>query len=401
MALNKLTSNDALKNWRLRINELIDEVDKRSPTNHASSEVKYGLASGTNYGHVKLVDDINAVYDKNSGIAASPLAVKGVYDIAKNAFQLGTKIEGTVEADSFKGKFEGNADTATLATNAINDENGNNITTTYATKNEIINGDNKYSGSLKRDGTAIQWRDILTDTNSSFIHQSTYIGYMPALNLQTQDGRVGFGTYQSLCRWDYFTTTNSTNTPDAYIDLKPTGVTIKGDLIVNGRGNELGDLQLTGFLKVTGDIEATKTITADKVFNAYWNDYAEFFEKGEETEVGDIVALDLFSDEERYIKASKNNPTVVGVHSDTYGHILGGSETIEESEKNHIPVGLVGRVKTKIVGKIKKGEFVVLSGIAGVGCAYDEETNKPLDVIGVAVENSNDTGVKLVKIKLK
>ena len=394
MALNKLTSNDVLKNWRLRINELIDEVDKRSPINHASSEIKYGISTGTEYGHVKLIDDVNAVYDNTSGIAASPLAVKKVYDIAKSAIQLGTKIEGTIEADSFKGTLEGNADTATLATNAINDKNGNNIVETYATKNEIKNGI-MYTGSLKRDGTSIQWKDILTDINSSFLYQTSYVGYMPALNLQTQDGRIGFGTYQSLCRWDYFLQTNSTNTPDAYIDLNPSGVIVKGVLTVNGGETLTGDLQ------VNGHITATETIIGDKVFNAYWNDYAEFFEKGEETEVGDIVALDFSSDEERYVKASKENPTVVGVHSDSYGHILGGKDTIEESEKTHIPVGLVGRVKTKIVGKIKKGEFVVLSGIAGVGCAYDEEVNNPLDVIGVAVETSNDTGIKLVKIKLK
>ena len=28
MALSKLTSNDALKNWRLKINEVIDELDR-------------------------------------------------------------------------------------------------------------------------------------------------------------------------------------------------------------------------------------------------------------------------------------------------------------------------------------------------------------------------------------
>jgi hypothetical protein len=159
---------------------------------------------------------------------------------------------------------------------------------------------------------------------------------------------------------------------------------------------------VAGKMTIGGDLHTLGTITAKgKVYNAVWNDYAEFFEKGEETEVGDIIALDLSSDEERYVKASKENPTIIGVHSDTYGHILGGNGSLEESEKTHIPVGLVGRVKTKIVGKIKKGEFVVLSGISGVGCAYDEEINNPLDVIGVAVESSDNTGVKLVNIKIK
>ena len=178
-------------------------------------------------------------------------------------------------------------------------------------------------------------------------------------------------------------------------------VPLRFDLSTKAKNEYTGNT-VSGKMTIGGDLHTKGTISADgKVYNAVWNDYAEFFPRGEETEVGDIVALDLSSDEERYVKASKTNPAVVGVHSDTYGHILGGEGSIEESEKTHIPVGLVGRVKTKIVGKIKKGEFVVLSGIAGVGCAYDAETNNPLDVIGVAVEASNDIGIKLVKIKLK
>ena len=396
MALSKLTSNDALKNWRLKINEVIDELDRRSPTNHATNDTKYGVGNSSEYGHVKLIDDINAVYDSTSGIAASPLAVKGVYDIAKTALQKDTPIAGLLIADGFVGDLQGNATSATRATSATNDGVGNNIAQTYATKNEVING-LVYSGSLKKAGTSIQWRDILTDVgiNSSFIYQTTYKGYMPALNLQTQDGRVGFGTYQDFCRWDYFKANNDTNNPNSYIDLSATDATIKANLSVSGAGT------IGSNLNVGGNIVANGEIRGDKVWNAEWNDYAEFFERGCETEVGDIIALDLSSDEERYVKASKENPTIVGVHSDTYGHILGGKDSIKESEETHIPVGLVGRVKTKIVGKIKKGEYVVLSGIPGVGCAYDEKLNNPLDVFGVAVESSDDTGIKLVKVKLK
>ena len=396
MALDKLTQSTTLKQWRERINQVIDELDKRAPINHAINDTKYGVGNSSEYGHVKLIDDMNAVYDSTSGIAATPIAVKGVYDIAKNALQKDTPIAGLLIADGFVGDLQGNATSATSAISATNDGVGNNIAQTYATKNEVING-LVYSGSLKKAGTAIQWRDILTDVgiNSSFIYQTTYKGYMPALNLQTQDGRVGFGTYQDFCRWDYFKASNDTNVPNSYIDLSPTDVTIKANLTVSGTS------KLKSNLDVDGNIDALGYIKGDKVYNAEWNDYAEFFERGGDTEVGDIIALDLSSDEEIYVKASKENPTIVGVHSDTYGHILGGKDSIKESEETHIPVGLVGRVKTKIVGKIKKGEYVVLSGIPGVGCAYDEKLNNPLDVFGVAVESSDDIDIKLVKIKLK
>ena len=38
--------------------------------------------------------------------------------------------------------------------------------------------------------------------------------------------------------------------------------------------------------------------------------------------IGDIIALDMNSDTERYIKATEKD-IVVNVHSDTYGHIIG------------------------------------------------------------------------------
>ena len=140
-------------------------------------------------------------------------------------------------------------------------------------------------------------------------------------------------------------------------------------------------------------------ISNGRVYNSVFNDYAEFFEKGEETEVGDIISLDLDSDEENYIKAT-NDDCIVGVHSDTYGHILGGEGSIEESMKTHIPVGLCGRVKTKIVGLISKGDKIVLSDIPGVGRKYNYNTDKNKKIIGFAVESNKDEGIKLVKVKL-
>jgi hypothetical protein len=53
----------------------------------------------------------------------------------------------------------------------------------------------------------------------------------------------------------------------------------------------------------------------------------------------------LDSDNEQYIKATKNNKAIVGVYSNEYGHILGGDNcSIEENMKNYIPIGLAGRV---------------------------------------------------------
>ena len=168
----------------------------------------------------------------------------------------------------------------------------------------------------------------------------------------------------------------------------------------SGNLSLVAGLTVAGAITGNGSITASGNITGAKVYNAVFNDYAEFFEKGEETEVGDIVALDLSSDEEKYVKATSSSH-VVGVHSDTYGHILGGEVSIEESEKTHIPVGLVGRVKTKVLGSVKKGDYIVVSDVPGVGRVYDKNTDDKFDIIGFAIEENLMEEEKLVKIKLR
>lgn len=177
-----------------------------------------------------------------------------------------------------------------------------------------------------------------------------------------------------------------------------------GDVTIGSNTSITGTLTtnattMNGALKVNSTINATGDIRGYRVYNAVFNDYAEFFEKGEETEVGDIIALDMDYNEERYIKAT-NPRAIVGVHSDSYGHILGGMESIEDSEESFIPVGMSGRVKTKIVGAIEKGDEVVLSQYPGIGRKFQEGIDRERDIIGFAVETNLSEEVKLVRIKI-
>lgn len=139
---------------------------------------------------------------------------------------------------------------------------------------------------------------------------------------------------------------------------------------------------------------AIKEISGERVYNAVWNDYAEFFERGEETEVGDIIALDENSEEERYIKATSESKVIVGVHSDTFAHLIGGEnppdgeDFYEYNIKKFIPIGLVGRVRVKFTGKAKVGDYVVPSEIKGVGRVYKDGDNKN-NIIGYLVEADN------------
>lgn len=153
----------------------------------------------------------------------------------------------------------------------------------------------------------------------------------------------------------------------------------------------------------------TDNIRADKVYNAVWNDYAEFFERGEETEVGDIIALDENSNEERYIKATSESKVIVGVHSDTFAHLIGGEnppdgeDFYEYNIKKFIPIGLAGRVKVKVIGPVKKGDLITISPFnAGVGISINNHCEKygwtVGRTIGQALESKETEDIGLIKI---
>lgn len=169
--------------------------------------------------------------------------------------------------------------------------------------------------------------------------------------------------------------------------------------------NNYGTLQSKAVL-LGGDHNTSfpGVLTAARVVNAQYNDYAEFFERGEETEAGDIIALDLSSDEERYVKATPRNRVIVGIHSDEYAHIIGGEKdkTLEENLKNFIPVALAGRVHVKVSGVVYKGDRIVISnGMPGIGIALTNNSTSNKQVIGIALENKYNLGIGKIRLLLK
>lgn len=163
---------------------------------------------------------------------------------------------------------------------------------------------------------------------------------------------------------------------------------------------------LTGALTINSDIRATGTITGSKVYNAVWNDYAEYFPKEENviTEPGDIISLSKDSETETYTKSSIYNTCIIGVHSNTYGHIIGGENPPDANisfedynNTKYIPIALSGRVLCKVTGIIKRGDHIGLSAIEGVGTVVD----KSEDYIGIALENINTSEIRKIKIKVR
>lgn len=133
---------------------------------------------------------------------------------------------------------------------------------------------------------------------------------------------------------------------------------------------------------------------ATRLYGAVYNDYAEYFEKGEEVEAGDVIAKDPNSN--KFIKSTgAYNKKVIGVYSDSYGHCLGGNGD-ENDEENFIPIGLAGRVSVKIIGRVEEGDLLVTSEIPGFAMASNGYT--PGTVIGKALENHFDDGISKIKM---
>ena len=137
------------------------------------------------------------------------------------------------------------------------------------------------------------------------------------------------------------------------------------------------------YIASTGDahvrsLGVTEDVTARRVYDAVYNDYAEFMPRGENTEPGDIIALDTSSQTERYIKATNLSNRIAGVHTDEYAMLIGGNKVEEGQDflaRNlplFIPVSLAGRVHAKVVGPVHTGDYIVLSSTPGVGHAVGQ-----------------------------
>lgn len=231
---------------------------------------------------------------------------------------------------------------------AINDAAGNNIQTTYATKKELPTVPSKVSAF----------------TNDS--------GYAKSADLATV---ATSGKYTDLLDRPSIPSKTSELTNDSrYVST-----------------DESGNVVLTG------------TLTATQVFNAVYNDYAEFFPRGGETERGDIIACDETSTREQYVKATDKSQCVVGVHSEEFAQIIGGLQVedgkgvMETNIRQFIPVAMAGRVHVKYFGKAVVGTKVVPSEIPGVGRAWQEGDSLE-HVVGKIVEPDTRQDVRLVKI---
>lgn len=146
---------------------------------------------------------------------------------------------------------------------------------------------------------------------------------------------------------------------------------------------------INGSLKVSKNITCTGTLTANKVYNAVWNDLAEGYVPGESLEPGTIVEV---REDGKVYKASPLSNAVVGVISNEYAACYGATEEeIRKGEK--VAVGLIGKIHVYVKGPVSVGDRIVTFengiGMASSGNAFSGR-------VGKAIESSKEAGIHKV-----
>lgn len=127
----------------------------KAPKDHASTDTTYGKGTGSNYGHVKLSDDVNSTSSSSAGIAATPSAVKSAYDLASTANSVATSAStAAAAAASLASDAYSLASTANTTANAAAPKSHASTATTYGAGNSTKYGHVKLSDAINSTSSA-------------------------------------------------------------------------------------------------------------------------------------------------------------------------------------------------------------------------------------------------------
>ncbi|MCK3682645.1 hypothetical protein [Maribellus sp. YY47] len=167
------------------------------------------------------------------------------------------------------------------------------------------------------------------------------------------------------------------------------GVNCVGALVGEAILGDIDDVVWSGVDVVTeslqwGIFEAFHTIGLGVAFESGGADYAEWLEKKEETELllfGEVVGVNGGVISKDFKKAEKfmvitQNPTVIGAMPEG------------DNEKKYEKVAFMGQVQVRVIGKVKKGDYILPSGNQdGMAIAVDPKNMAVGDyarIIGIA-----------------
>ena len=250
--------------------------------------------------------------------------------------------------------------------------------------------------SVTVDSSGVIVANIISDTDITFKVNDGGV----TTTLMTLDGsesRVGIGTATPSTKLDVSGTINAT----AFTGPITGAVTgnIAGNVTSSG-ANTMGSLTISGTLTSQGIVPSANT-TYDigsssysyntvyaKATSAQYADVAEIYEADAEYDVGTVVIFG--GDKEITVSSLGNDTRVAGVISENPAYLMNDKGT-------GLPVALLGKVKCKVVGVIKKGEMLVThSQHPGVGRSTADPSVGA--VIGKALEEYDSTEIGAINI---
>ena len=207
-------------------------------------------------------------------------------------------------------------------------------------------------------------------------------GYTRFYGYQSKGGVLVFSGTGSN-KTDYWNDSHNFRTQDGNFAAPITASSVQCTTLTTG-GNTTGGT-ITGRWTLSGTSPDESRLQA-----TYSADLAEYYEGDKEYEVGTVLVFG--GDKEVTLSNIKGDTRVAGVVSNTAAFVM-----YDACPGHKNLVALQGRVPCRVVGKIRKGDMLVTSGIAGVAVAAGNDV-KVGTVVGKALVEYDSDHVGTIEI---